>query len=160
MRRLLAATIVLTTIALASLGHADSGNGGPAQDPDKNAAALRVYRTLAKIGNADAQNALGNVYDSGDRVPQDHRQAVKWYRLAAEQGHPQAQSNLGMKYELGQGVPQSYIRAHKWFSLSAAGGFELATNGHDIVAKHMTPDQIAEAQRLAAEWTAKREKSE
>ena len=83
---------------------------------------------------------------------------MKWYRLAAEQGHPQAQNNLGMKYELGQGVPQSYVRAHKWFDLAFAGGFELATNGRDVVAKHMTPDQIAEAQRLAAEWLAKHEK--
>ena len=39
-------------------------------------------------------------------------------------------------------------------TLAAAQGFEEAQKVHDIVASKMTPDQIAEAQRLSREWLA------
>ena len=42
-----------------------------------------------------------------------------------------------------------------WLTLAAAQGHENAKQGQNIVAKRMTPDQIAEAQRMAREWMAK-----
>ncbi len=42
-----------------------------------------------------------------------------------------------------------------WFNLAAASGFEDAQKNRKIVAKLMTPDQIAEARRLARGWVAK-----
>ena len=39
-----------------------------------------------------------------------------------------------------------------WFSLSAAQGNEKAVNSRDMVARKMTPAQIAEAQALASVW--------
>jgi TPR repeat protein len=51
--------------------------------------ALREWGSLAKQGNAFAQNALGNLYDAGRGVPKDDKSAVKWRTLAAEQGIPQ-----------------------------------------------------------------------
>ena len=77
---------------------------------------------------------------------------MKWYRLAADQGHAKAQNNLGSIYVEGKGVPQDYVLAHMWFNLSAAQGDEKAVEHRDIVAGKMTPDQLAEAQRLAREW--------
>ena len=55
-------------------------------------------------------------------------------------------------YALGLGVPQDYVHAHMWISLAAAQGDADAVNNRDIVAAKMTPDQIAEAQKLAREW--------
>ena len=55
-------------------------------------------------------------------------------------------------YLQGKGVPQDNVLAHMWFNLSAAQGSEDARTYRDNVAKLMTPDQIAEAQRLAREW--------
>ena len=52
----------------------------------------------------------------------------------------------------GRGVPEDYVLAHMWFNLAAAQSEELAVSGRDIVARRMTPAQIAEAQRLAREW--------
>ena len=37
-----------------------------------------------------------------------------------------------------------------WFKIAAAQDYELAQEGRDLAAKDKTPDQIAEAQHLAA----------
>ena len=42
-----------------------------------------------------------------------------------------------------------------WLNLAAAQGHEKAIKLRDVVARLMTPDQIAEAQRLAKEWLEK-----
>ena len=55
-------------------------------------------------------------------------------------------------YDQGQGVPQDYIQAHMWFNLAGASGDADGIKERDAIAGKMTPDQIAEAQRLAREW--------
>jgi hypothetical protein len=42
-----------------------------------------------------------------------------------------------------------------WFNLAGANGSVSAVKSRDLVANQMTPDQIAEAQRLAREWKPK-----
>ncbi len=95
------------------------------------------------------------MYAKGQGVPQDYTEAVKWYRLAVEQGDAVAQANLGLMYAKGQGVAQNDIQAYMWETLAAAQGNENASKGLEILEKQMTPDQIAEAQRLAREWKPK-----
>ena len=58
-------------------------------------------------------------------------------------------------YENGEGVPQDFVQALKWFDLAASGGDDAAGKNRDSLAESMTPDQIAEAQRLAREWKPK-----
>jgi len=57
-------------------------------------------------------------------------------------------------YANGDGVPQDYVQAPLWLNLAAAGGATQVVTNLDIIAKGMTPDQIADAQRLAREWVA------
>jgi len=45
-----------------------------------------------------------------------------------------------------------------WFNLAGAHGDAGAVSLRDTVARRMTPDQIAEAQRLAREWNPKPER--
>jgi TPR repeat protein len=45
-------------------------------------------------GDAEAQFALGLMYDNGEAVSQDKAEAVRWYRMAAEQGNAKAQASL------------------------------------------------------------------
>jgi TPR repeat protein len=71
--------------------------------------------------------------------------------MAAEQGNAKAQTNLGVMYANGQGVPQDYVLAHMWFNLAAAQGDPNGKGLRDLVAKSMTSEQIAEAQRMARE---------
>ena len=111
------------------------------------------FRRAAKQGDAGAQSNLGAMYDKGQGVVQDYALAVSWYRRAAEQGLAVAQSNLGFMYYKGQGVLQDYTLAHMWYNLAGAGGNEKAGKNRDRVAEQMTPSQIAEAQRMAREWS-------
>ncbi len=55
----------------------------------------------------------------------------------------------------GQGVPRDYVRAHLLCSLAVLHGANLAAKVRDTIAKHMTPAQVAEAQRQARAWWAK-----
>ena len=88
-------------------------------------------------------------------MPQAESLGVKWTRLAAEQGEILAQNNLAYSYAIGSGVFQDYVQAHKWFSVAASRGHPSANKDRDKIAGHMTPDQVAEARRLAREWLAK-----
>jgi TPR repeat protein len=96
---------------------------------------------------------LGVNYDNGHGLHQDYFQALSWYRKAAERGHRGAQTNLGVLYYKGNGVKKDYVEADKWFSIASAGGYEDAKENQELMEKLMTPVQVAEAQRLASEWT-------
>ena len=124
--------------------------------------ALRGFRIYAKQGDASAQRKLGFMYSNGQGVPQDYAEAMKWYRLAAKQGNAPAQYNLGVMYDNGQGVPQDYVQAHKWFNLAASRSQKGSERdsyiwARDAVGSRLTPEAIAEAQRLAREWRPRKE---
>ena len=122
--------------------------------PQDHAEAVKWYRLAADQGEARAQFILGIMYAKGEGVTHDYAKAVKWFRLAADQGEAMAQFSLGAMYAQGVGVPQDYVLAHMWFNLSAAQGDDR--RGGQISGRpqpvKMTPDQLAEAQRLAREW--------
>ncbi len=77
---------------------------------------------------------------------------------AAEQGEAPAQYLLGAMYRFGKGVPQDYAKAYMWLNLVAAAGSEGALTLRDSVLENMTPEQIAEAQKLSSEWVEKHSK--
>ena len=56
-------------------------------------------------------------------------------------------------------MPQDYVLAHKWFNLAATGGYEIAAKLRDKSAKQMTPEQIAEGQKLSREIFERIEKN-
>ena len=72
--------------------------------------------------------------------------------LAAAGGAVEALYQLGLRYSTGHGVPQDLVIAHKWFNLAAMSGSREARGIRAEIAQDMTPEQIAEAQRLAREW--------
>ena len=145
MKPLVAAVAVLTALVLCV----------PVQAQTPEIDALRVR---AEAGDAVAQYDLGVMYANGLGVPEDDAEALRWYRLATDQGHADAQLSLGFKYEDGQGVPQDSAEAHMWFNLAASRqtGEErkMSADACDALAGLMTPEQIAEAQRLARAWDA------
>jgi len=73
-------------------------------------------------------------------------------RVAAKTASPEQLFDLGVAYSTGQGVPLDLIEAHKWFNLAAAKGNEPAREWRSSVAREMTADEIAEAQRQARAW--------
>lgn len=97
------------------------------------------------------QYNLGLIYEYGEGVPEDNAEAAKWYRQAAEQGVEEAQFDLARLYNSGEGVQQSEVRAYAWFHVARAGGDEYAGELMETLQKRMTPEQIAEGDKLARE---------
>lgn len=130
-------------------GMYDHGDGVPQNYLE----ALSWYRQAAEQGDQWAQRCVALFYETGDGVPQDYAEAAKWWRKAADQGIADPQFTLGLYYERGQGVPQDFVEAYKWFSLAATHQGETAAAAHrDRLLAFMTPEQIAEAQKLAREF--------
>jgi TPR repeat protein len=123
--------------------------------PPDYAAAASWFGKAAERGDAFAQEQLGYHYANGLGVTQDHAAAASWYRKAADQGRADAQASLGRMYVFGLGVPQDYVAAHMWFDLAAAKGNRDAPRERDEIAAQMTPEQVAEAQKLARDWKPK-----
>ena len=117
--------------------------------------AMRWYRLAAAKGDAAAQFILASMYDYGKGVTQDYQEAERWYRLAAEQGNSLALGRLCLMYYAGQGVPQDSVKSYMWFNLAEKSGRKLDVYIRDTLAENMTPEQIAEAQKLAREWKPK-----
>jgi uncharacterized protein len=113
--------------------------------------ALRWFRKAAAQGDPDAQFSLGQMYADGEGVPQNYRLAAHWYRVAAEHvpdygGAGQGRNELGLLYLDGRGVTKSYVQAYMWFRL-ARDDDEAA-----VARSRMNSADIAEAERLAADW--------
>ena len=125
-----------------------------------DAAKKKFEETKAKAEKGDkiAQFSLGNMYDFGEGVPEDDKEAVKWYRKAAEQGDADAQNNLGVMHYFGEGVPQDKVTTYAWYNIAAANGHEGAKKSKPLLAKKMTPDQIAKAETLVKEMIKKNPK--
>ena len=133
----------------------DFEDGEAAYAKNDFSTALTKYKSAAAQGDAKAQLNLGIMYGEGQGVVQDYAESVRWYKLAAAQGNAKAQNNLAIMYGAGQGGMEDYKRAHMWFNLAAVKGYSDAVKNRDIVAKRMTPQQIAEAQKLARECQAR-----
>ncbi len=116
--------------------------------------------TKAEQGDASAQSKLGLMYLMGEAIPLDYKEAFRWYRASAVQENSSAQGSLGAMYRKGLGLPQDYIQAFMWYDLAVAKSEldqerRLWAKNRDSIAKKMTSEQIAEAQRLAREWKPK-----
>lgn len=117
--------------------------------------AANWYRRAAEQSFPEGQYALGNCYFEGTGVTKDITEGVSWIRKAAEQGLAAAQSSFGLCYAKGKGVKQDYVEAYKWFNLAAAQGGEHdldAKVGLSMAERAMTPEQIAQGQKLAREF--------
>jgi len=85
--------------------------------------------SLAKSGNAKAQELLGWAYQKGDCVAKDTQQSIAWLRESAEQGNAAAQTGLGYIYRDGNGVTKDQDEAVNWFRKSAEQNDPLGQYG-------------------------------
>jgi TPR repeat protein len=122
-----------------------------------NTEAVKWYRKAAEQGHPNAQWQLGYKYEYGSGVSVDNIESVKWFRKAAEQGHTIAQLELSMRYATGKGVIEDSVEAYKWALLAQMNGMDV-TAYKGTLEKEMTPEQIAEAQKLAKAYAAEMEK--
>lgn len=109
---------------------------------------LKKTMEHAEKGDAEAQFQLylaNSIFDP-----------IRWVWLcrAADQGHTHAQAELGRAYKLGLAPGgQDVTHAYMWYSLAAqsasGGSYEWKRLAVRML---MTADQIAEAERMLADW--------
>ena len=132
--------------------------GGPGV-PINYVEAMKWYKKAADQGDTEAQIQVALMYYDGKGVSINKLEAMKWYRKAAEQGNSFAQFYLGRIYKEGQIVSQNYIKAYAWFNIAMASGFDMSRENLDELSHIMTVEQIAQAQKEAAELWEKINKS-
>lgn len=59
---------------------------------------------------------------------------------------------LGMMHATGRTVPTDLVAAHKWFNVAATRGSKEAARLRRELAREMSQEEIAEAQRAARDW--------
>ena len=144
----LAAAIALGQGGAAAADHPELTEGDEAYSAENYQKAAALYRKDAELGVIVAQVNLAFLYLDGLGLPQDFKEAAQWFSKAAEQGNAEAQNNLAQLYLDGKGVAQNPVEAVKWFII--AGAFQSAAAAEKTLGK----EQVAEARKLAADWTA------
>jgi hypothetical protein len=77
---------------------------------------------------------------------------LELFERSAEAGRHDALFELGLMYAAGRNVEVDLVEAHKWFNLAAVRGNEEARRYRAELARDMTREEIAVAQRQAREW--------
>jgi uncharacterized protein len=150
--------VVLTCVGTTSIAHADALARGTAaySRGDYNRAA-RELEPLVERGNTRAFALLGFLYEHGFGEPKTYPVAARLYAQAAVRGDPFGQAMLGLLYDKGYGVPEDFVLAYKWLNLAAAHATgrqrDVYARYRDAVGSKMSPNEITEGQRLAADWT-------
>ncbi|WP_199053546.1 tetratricopeptide repeat protein [Aquitalea sp. ASV15] len=119
--------------ALSMQAHAELEAGLAALKSKDYAVAIKELSPAADNGDASAQHAMGQIYESGLGVKKDPSLAISYYQKAASQGFAKAQLNLGTAYASGVGVEKDYGQAIKWLQKAADQGNPTASHNLAIM---------------------------
>jgi uncharacterized protein len=125
---------------------------GVAQD---NQRAVALFERAAEGGDVRSAANLAKMYQHGMGVEQDDKRAADWFRKAAEMGDAPSQFEASIVYYKGQGVERDRPEAAKWWTLAMSGGgryAEVVRASVQSAEAKLTPEEIAEGKRRAAEW--------
>jgi TPR repeat protein len=86
----------------------------------------------------------------------DASEGARWVKEVAEQGNVEAQVLLAALFLTGEGVKKDETAAYMWLSVEGSRGDADAKRLRDILSRHMSSEQIANAEKLAKEWKPKR----
>ena len=159
------ATAVQLSAPLAAAGNAEAqyrmgmmARFGWGMDKD-TAAAVKWLSAAAKQNYAQAQAELGTMYRLGRGVPEDPKEAARLLTAAAMQGVGIAQLSIGRMYRDGIGVNRDLAEAYAWFSAAGENDVMDGFAYRSEIVKDMSPEQIAEGKRLAAQRNRKEKES-
>ena len=114
------------------------------------AQAFEIWAPLAETGDAEAQHAMGRIYEYGYGVSRDDALAARWYRKAAEQNVAEAQYRLGVFHEHGWGVPRDAALAVTWYAQAAQLGHVFAQ--HDLAFMYLEGKGVEQSKIEAYKW--------
>ena len=117
-------------------------------------------RKAADQNSLVAEKRLGALYERGAvGVPADAAEAFRWWRKAADRNDVGALTTMATDYAEGRGVARNDVQALMWLILanarnqrSSAGAADITPVLHAALLARMSADQVAQAQRLAADW--------
>lgn len=119
------------------------------------AKAAEVWHPLALAGDGNSQCGLGLLHLTGFGVSRDSALARRLFLQSARQGVVQAQMYLSLIYLRGEGVRQDFRIAYMWSEIALAAGYGEAVDLRDLIAEHLTPEQVREAMKLAMDWRSR-----
>lgn len=94
-----------------------------------------------------AQERVEELYEQGDYA----RALMICQQDLAPKGDKYAQYMIGFMYVAGQGVPADNARALAWYRLAAERGEPALVQVRNVLYKQMSPEKIAESNRIFAE---------
>ncbi len=127
---------------------------------DDHSEAFMWTKAAADENESWALYQIGIFYQNGLGVIKNQASANEWFQEAADGEDPEAQFELGVNYFEGRGLPKDPVLSYMWFNLCSANSSprwdelrELAANNREIIAKQLTPGDLATAQEMSREWT-------
>ncbi|MDH3634738.1 MAG: hypothetical protein OES20_08540 [Gammaproteobacteria bacterium] len=116
------------------------------------------YEVMGATGIEDSsRKRFNHAFESF--IAGSYHRAYKDFVKLAGGGCAVSQYYLGLMHIKGTGVLQDYCRAHLWLNVASAQGHHKARIQLEKLTRIMSPNQVAEAQKLARAWMAKRSKS-
>ena len=116
------------------------------------------YEVMGAAGIEDGRREKFNsAFESF--IAGSYNRAYKGFARLAAEGCAVSQYYLGTMHIKGTGVLQDYCRAHLWLNVASAQGHPKARTQLEKLTRMMSPHQVADAQKLARAWMAKRSKS-
>lgn len=151
------AIALLMSVCLSVPAMAGVAEGTAAYERGDFATAHREFLADART-NARAQFSLGLMYLRGLGVAPDPGTGMRWLRKAAGRGDGDARLVLGELHARPDPAFRDYVKSYMWLTLALARvrgpkrGMALDLRAR--VAAKMTPDQVAQAKKLAEDWRA------
>ena len=107
------------------------------------------YKKAANLGDTEAMESLGSLYDSID----NKSESIKWYKKAAELGNTEAMKHLANKY-IEPSIFQNPKEAIKWYKIAIKfGETDETKNLAEIYAKgEFTPKNLELAFRYLKQY--------
>jgi TPR repeat protein len=118
--------------------------------------AVDWYKRCAEKRESNCLMALGSAYLTGrGGLLRDRDEGLKLVRTAALQKNAAAQVMLARIYAEGLGVPVDYVLGYMWLNLARSNSADKQIEQRlEELAKKMTPEQVADAQRRSREMTS------
>lgn len=120
------------------------------QQKEREKMAFQWYKKAAELGNAQAQDSLGDCYWNGIGVAEDTKEAEKWYEKSAEQGNAKAQYDLATCYYDGVGVDKDRKKAARLFRRSADQHYADAQ--YSLGVCYASGEGVAQSEKEAQHW--------
>ncbi|WP_417581650.1 tetratricopeptide repeat protein [Nitrincola sp.] len=171
---------LMLTLHMGSVSAATLQDARSAIESQNYAVALEQLQLIARDGDLDANNLLGQMYENGWGVDADEEEAARLYRIGANQGHmesvtslralqnkafaveynqllplaeagnSEAQNRIGEMFEFGQGVERDKLAAFNWYQLAADQGEVSAW--HNLGRSYNFGTGVEQDYEVAEDW--------